>query len=112
MARERSPFARHIKRMREVRRLTQEQVAERAGLAADTIRRLEQGSFSPSLRTLRKVAAALEISLSTLFAGFELPVADPEIRELVDLLEGRSRQTVKLVTRVVIELLAVLEDQS
>ncbi len=52
-------FGAHVKRLREVRRLTQEELAVRSGLAADTIRRLEHQEFSPSLRTLRKVCKGL-----------------------------------------------------
>jgi len=47
--------------------LTQEALAELSGLSADTIRRLEQGSFSPSLDTLRKSCRGFDMLLSTLF---------------------------------------------
>jgi transcriptional regulator with XRE-family HTH domain len=52
--------------------MTQEVLAERADLSADTIRRLEQGAFSPSLDTLTKVVGGLGIGFATLFTAFEL----------------------------------------
>jgi transcriptional regulator with XRE-family HTH domain len=61
----------YIRRLRKARGLTQEELAERCELATDTIRRLEHGSFSPSLRTLRKLAKGFELSVAQLFEGFE-----------------------------------------
>jgi transcriptional regulator with XRE-family HTH domain len=80
-------FGRHAKSLRKARKYTQEQLAERSGLAADTIRRLERHEFSPSLNTLRKLATGLDLPLVTLFEAMEVgrPV-DPEIRELLELL--------------------------
>jgi transcriptional regulator with XRE-family HTH domain len=65
-------FGRHVRTLRKARGLTQDALAERCGLSTDTIRRLEQGSFSPSLNTLRKLAGGLDLLLSTLFEGYEL----------------------------------------
>ena len=65
------PFGEYVRRLREARGLTQEGFAERCDLSTDTIRRLEHGSFSPSLRTLRKLAKGLEWSVAELFEGFE-----------------------------------------
>ncbi len=55
-----------IKAMRERRGLTQEQLADLSGLAADTIRRAEHGEFSPSLRTLTKTAAGFAVPVDVL----------------------------------------------
>ena len=51
-------FGRHIRSLRKARGMTQERLAEKCGVAVDTIRRLETGSFSPSLDTLTKVGGA------------------------------------------------------
>lgn len=64
-------FGRHVRSLRVERGLTQEQLAERSGLAADTIGRLEQGGFAPSLETLRKLCAGLDILLSELFEAYD-----------------------------------------
>ena len=104
-------FGKHIQRLRKVRRMTQEDLAVRSGVAPDTIRRLEHGGFSPSLKTLRKVCAGLELSLSALFGSFELPCTDPTLHDFVSLLQGRSPQTIRLAVRVVGELLVHLDEQ-
>jgi XRE family transcriptional regulator, regulator of sulfur utilization len=46
--------------------LTQEQLAQRAGVASVTISQIELGNRSPTLDTLMRVAAALEIPAATL----------------------------------------------
>lgn len=79
--------------------MTQEVLAERCGLSADTIRRLEHGSFSPSLDTLRKLCGGLDLMLSTLFESYELGARN-EARELIDLLATRGPRELVLATRV------------
>jgi len=79
--------------------MTQEVLAERASLSPDTIRRLEHGSFSPSLDTLRKLCSGLDLMLSTLFESYELGTRN-ESRELVDLLATRTPRELILATRV------------
>jgi transcriptional regulator with XRE-family HTH domain len=88
--------------------MTQEVLADRCGLSADTIRRLEHGSFSPSLDTLRKLCGGLEISVTTLFEGYELGERN-EARELIDLLAAKSPAMVRLALRVLRALFAELE---
>lgn len=83
-------FGRHVRSLRRVRGLTQERLADRCHLSADTIRRIEQESFSPSLDTLLKLSQGLGLSLSTLFDSFELGVRN-EARELLDMLSLRTR---------------------
>ncbi|PRQ05123.1 helix-turn-helix domain-containing protein [Enhygromyxa salina] len=78
-------FGRHIRSCRRARGLTQDALADASGLSPDTIRRLEHGSFSPSLDTLRKLCAGFDILLSTLFESFELGERDGP-RELIDAL--------------------------
>ena len=79
--------------------MTQEVIAERSGLSPDTIRRLEHGSFSPSLDTLRKLCGGFDLLLSTLFESFELGSRN-EARELMDLVSSRSPRELLLATRV------------
>lgn len=92
-------FGGHIRSCRRVRCLTQEALAERSELATDTIRRLELGAFSPSLTTIRKVCAGLEIGLSTLFDGFEL--GEREVTsEIAKAVAGMSPDQREAVLRV------------
>jgi transcriptional regulator with XRE-family HTH domain len=55
-----------IKSLREDKDLTQEKLAEDAGLTRGYISRLEKGSYgddSPSIKTLRKIAKGLSVPL-------------------------------------------------
>jgi transcriptional regulator with XRE-family HTH domain len=102
-------FGRHVRSLRRARGLTQEGLAERCGLSTDTIRRLEHGSFSPSLDTLRKLVGGLDILLSTLFEGYELNRRDRE-RELAGLLVGRPARVVDWVLDMVRGALDCLDE--
>ena len=102
-------FGKYVKRLREVRGLTQEELAERTDLAADTVRRLERQEFSPSLRTLRKLCRGLGISVGVLFTGFELPEADPTYEALTMLLQGQEHRVQKLILRLAQSLVQHIE---
>lgn len=100
-------FGDHMRRLRTARRLTQEKLAERSELSVDAIRRIERGSFSPSLETLGKLAGGLNVSLKTLFQGFERDRTD-QVAEICDFLAHRSGREVQLAWRV---LQAMFEDR-
>lgn len=85
--------------------MTQEALAERAGVSADTVRRLEKSEFSPSLDTLRKLTRGLRIDLSSLFLSFELGEVG-SARELVSMASALSRVELDAAIRT----LAVLVD--
>ncbi len=54
--------------MRSERRLTQEQLAERAGISVDFLSLIERGKNSPSFENLNELADALEVSVAELFS--------------------------------------------
>jgi transcriptional regulator with XRE-family HTH domain len=60
--------ARNIRACREVRGLTQAQLAEAACRSVDMVSRLERGDATPSLDTLSKIAGVLSVSVSALMA--------------------------------------------
>lgn len=99
-------FARHVRSCRRARGLTQETLAERCTLSPDTIRRLEKGTFSPSLDTLRKLCRGLHLELSTLFDSFELGEREAS-RELGDALAGITPE----VQEALFQLVDVLRRQ-
>ncbi len=59
-------LAENAKRLREARRLSQEQIAKVAGLPRPTWSSLESGSSNPTLAVLQKAAAALQVSIEEL----------------------------------------------
>jgi transcriptional regulator with XRE-family HTH domain len=98
-------FGRFVRLLRKARGQTQEQLAERADLSSDTIRRLELGSFSPSLDTLTKLTSGLRIDFSALFVAFELREVGTD-RELL----AMARRLTPAELATAIRVLAVLAD--
>jgi transcriptional regulator with XRE-family HTH domain len=96
----RQKFGEHIRQLRKGRELTQEALAERSDLSVDAIRRIERGGFSPSLETVHKLSEGLELSLQTLFKGFEHQKRD-YVAEMCDFLSKRSAREGKVAWRVV-----------
>ena len=97
-------FGRYIRSLRKARKLTQDMIAERSGLSADTIRRLEAGSFSPSLDTLKKLCGGLDLTLAVLFESYELGEFDPS-ESLRAILRSRTQDEVRIVMSVVYSLI-------
>jgi transcriptional regulator with XRE-family HTH domain len=64
-----------VRHLREQRKLSQEELASRAGTTFSTINRLETAKSAPAWATVRAVATALGVSL----------------RELAEAIEGASR---------------------
>lgn len=57
-----------IRRIREARGLSQEQIAARTGIPQESLSRIENGHRDPRLETLRKLAVAFDLDLSELLA--------------------------------------------
>jgi transcriptional regulator with XRE-family HTH domain len=64
-------FAANVARIREHRGLTQEQLGWAAGIHQTAIARIEKGERKPTLDTIFKLAAGLEIPPAELFAGID-----------------------------------------
>jgi transcriptional regulator with XRE-family HTH domain len=60
-----------LKRLREERELTQEQLAFEAGITVSALSRIERGLNSPAWTTVARIVRALGISLSELAAHME-----------------------------------------
>jgi transcriptional regulator with XRE-family HTH domain len=59
-------LAMRLKRLRQERGLTQEQLAKRSGVSHGYLARLEIGMHDPSLSTLAKLAKALKVGVGEL----------------------------------------------
>jgi len=66
-----SALAAALRRMRLERGDTQEDLAHRAGLTVAAFARIERGHANPTWTTVRRIAAALEISLAALGEAVE-----------------------------------------
>lgn len=61
-------IAKNARRLRHGKEMTQAQVAEKAGISVLTYSKIESGTASPRMKTLYKVASALNASIHELFA--------------------------------------------
>jgi transcriptional regulator with XRE-family HTH domain len=59
----------NLRKYRRARALTQEDLAEKAGVSPATIGAIERGENEPQIRTLRKLAEALDITPDKLVLG-------------------------------------------
>lgn len=76
--REAAAFGRCLRQIRQARRLTLEEVAERSGLDAAQLQKLEMGKGNVSLVTLSRLAVGLGQPIAVLFGGHVLePPFDP-----------------------------------
>lgn len=99
-------FGGFIRSVRMARGFTQEELAERADVAADTIRRLEHSGFSPSLDTLTKVSLlGLGLRLSTLFVAYELADRHLAMLSIFDRLSAQEREVVEPILRVLLDFI-------
>lgn len=53
------------------KKMTQKQLAEKAGMADSAIRKYESGRITPKFETLNRIAAALEVPWTTLYPSNE-----------------------------------------
>jgi transcriptional regulator with XRE-family HTH domain len=60
-----------LKRLREERGITQEQLAFDAGITTSALSRIERGLNSPGWLTVKRIAEALGLSLGELIADLE-----------------------------------------
>ena len=96
----------NIRKYRKQRKLSQEQLAEKAGLSTNYIGMLERGEKTPSLETFLKIANILDVSADMLLAdvlycGYK--VKDSLLSEKLDKLSIEERNTVYDVIEAMIK---------
>jgi transcriptional regulator with XRE-family HTH domain len=64
-------FGRAVRRLRERRDLSQERLGQLSQLHRNYIGGIERGELNPTLKTIKKLAAALEVKPSQLLAAAE-----------------------------------------
>jgi transcriptional regulator with XRE-family HTH domain len=68
---ERDVFAANVRRLREQRGMTQEQLADASGLHLDHVNKIENRLREPKVATISKLAKGLKLSVSGLFEGID-----------------------------------------
>lgn len=106
-------FGEHLRVLRGERNLTQEELANRAAVSVDSIRRIERGELSPSLSTVMKLADGLDLRLRTLFTGLEGErcAPTPLVEQICDLLHRLSPNEVRRARRVLQAMLAPIPER-
>lgn len=74
-------FGKAVRRRRRELDLSQEQLAEQAGLHRTYISNLERGELNPSLETIEKLANALNISIPALFINYSVHIEPKEYKD-------------------------------
>jgi transcriptional regulator with XRE-family HTH domain len=64
-------LGRAVRRLREERGLTQEELASRAGTTFGTVSRMESAKSAPAWATVRAVATALDVTLGELATAID-----------------------------------------
>lgn len=60
-------FGQKVKKIREQKKMSQMALAQKAGLDLTTINEIEKGNRDPMLKTIWKIANALDIKISQVF---------------------------------------------
>ena len=94
------------KRMQSLRKslkLTQAEVAHRAGLSAHQYGEIERGRSRSNVFTLQRIADALEVSLDFLVAGRERQI-DPEVVAVQNRMSHMSQQQLNEMVRYLVAM--------
>jgi len=87
-------FGREVRRRRNALGLTLPEFAERAGLSGNFVGGVENGRRNPSFRTLRRIAAGLEVPLAELLGLPEISGEAIEAGRLVGALPVEVREPI------------------
>ena len=90
----------NIATRRKARKLSQEELAERLGVATETISRFERGATLPSLVTLQKLGQMLKTPIAELLAGTS-PASDDQAAVIAAWISGLREDEREYVLRLV-----------
>lgn len=63
--------AKNIRKYRDIKKLTQEELAHESGVRLNHFGKIERGTINPSITTIIKIARGLGISVSELLKGIK-----------------------------------------
>lgn len=98
-----------IRYFRKLKGWSQETLALQAEINPAFLGHLERGLKSPTVKTLEKIAAALDISMAELFSEPQ-PISDEKealLTELRDLLQGLSAESLRKITVILQNILSL-----
>ena len=99
-------FGMRMKELRTIRKLSQEQLAEKAGISPKYMSRIEMGQQFPSINVITKLANALQVELKDFFEFANEARNTKELKEIITVLlketdEERLRIAVKVLRALV-----------
>ena len=104
-------FGKRLKHIRTAHHLTQEELAEQIDTAASSISHLENGTHSPSLKTLINLCNTLDIGIDDLMAD-SLPVKSIHLdRDIADLLSDCTTGEKQIIKEIIISTKSALRNQ-
>lgn len=87
--------------MRQAQRLTQAQLAEKAGLSENFLGSIERGTRTPSIRVLENISNALKVKMKDLFEfpdeGIYPSPYEETVTKLYGFIRERSAEDVELI---------------
>lgn len=111
-----SLFGKRVRELRKNQGLSQERLADMAGIDTTFIGSIERGDANPSLKIVGKISEALNVDLANLFpfaTGKKEGVEREKIRnELVNLLYECDERTLKLLSSVIREIKKFSEERT
>ena len=91
-------FGKRVRALRRAKDMTQEQLAERAGLSLQSVGEIERGRGNPTLVNIERLSAALEEDLASLFDLDDVGMTREQVqKELLELLAGASEEQVRAI---------------
>jgi len=95
-------FGKRVRALRRAKDMTQEQVAERAGLSLQSVGEIERGRGNPTLVNIERLSEALNAELTELFDLGDVKMTKEQVlQELSTLLESASEEQVRALLTMV-----------
>ena len=98
-------FGRRIQEIRKQKKLSQEQLAEKAGISSNYLSRIECSKENPTLDMLIKLSEALTTEMSEMF-DFGHTVSKIELKEI---LQNFSQKAEEETLRTIVQIIKILE---
>jgi len=95
-------FGKRLRSLRRAKDMTQEQVAERAGLSLQSVGEIERGRGNPTLVNVERLSDALDVELTELFdLGDVKMTREQAVQEILARLEGATEEQVRALLMMV-----------
>ena len=103
-------IGRRVRKLREERHLTQEALAEAAGVSVPYVSHIERGIKKPSLGTLLRLSATLGVTVDTLLRGNQPAEANAFYSDVQHLLDDCSQKERRVLLEIAAAVKQILRD--